>query len=1009
MNGKIRDGKSNAPNHKRHKMRYNIRVKVKLGFTLCIAVILLSITNISAQEVKEVVKNEVGKPVQYVGHDKDQVVDLGFLSQKKDAIIGAIDVVSGEELEKSPTINLQQALEGRLSGLITWENGLNGLNQPNIGLYLRGGYNTPSHLQPAVMIDGMFYSRSYWDNIHPSEIESITLLKDASSLAIYGLNSSSGLLVIKTKRGNKGKLSVKVNLNSSMKDFTLKPLFINSLQYAKLRNQAAYNVNPSGGKFQRFSETQLKGFESGQNSEQFPNNNWYDMFMKPQIFTQSVNTSVKGGNDVVQGFSTISFHRQGGVFKTDTKNNPELVRHDGDQSYIQANFRTNLDITINKHLSSYVRVAGGIINQNLPFTGNSVSSIYASLFNMPSTIYGPLTPANSSQVVPNQVVVTSYNRNPTYGELNRTGYQSSSFNRTSAQIGLKINLESFTKGLSAEGAFGYQSMAQSTLSTTTDYQRWRQSSPNELTFLRDGTEDNTPFVYSKGNRQYAYDFNYIGKINYERSFADFSVQSMAFSNYQRFNSSMDEQPNSRLLSGINMTGNYDNRYMVRLDLGYSGSDAFMAGNRFYATPSVAAGWTISNEKFMENFSSVISDLKLRASYGLKADDNFDTRNPYSDDITLNPRIASPVVPDLNIGYGGVTIRKFGNPNLRAQLIKVQNYGIVVGLLNSLTLSFDYFKDRSENLYITDLFAYPAYGGFSTSVAPQNSGVFERYGFELEIEYKKQFSKDLTLVVGGMLNYADNLNIYTGEIPRNDGDNASSYYRPYIRQGYSIGQQFGYRVDYSTGNPFFTQEEIDNLTIDYSSVGTPIAGCLKYTDLNGDGKIDIKDQDVISTGGLPKYYYAFNGEIKYKKFELSFAFQGVAKYTSLFGGTGIYDPSGEGTYSSWHLKSWTKERFEQNPASITYPVLMEGSSPNRQPSDFYVFDRSYLRLKLLKLSYTLQDRIVHHIGADNCTVSLSGINLLNLYSMKVNTLDPENGGYTKVPPYRVFNIGLSLNF
>lgn len=1042
-------------------------VKNKLGLITILVVLLLSSITISAQVAKGVIKNEFGVPVQgvsvntakgtsgtisdnegvfslkvqdgstflvfshlnytnekkpidinqdmivtlkYDRHNKDQVIDMGLYSQKRSDITGAVSIVLGEELEKTPTYSLQQTLEGRLPGLMTWENSLNASNQPNMGLYLRGGNNTPANAQPKIMIDGMLYSRSNWDDIQASEIESITLLKDASTLTLYGISGASGILSIRTKRGNKGKLAVKVNVNTSMKDYTLKPLFVNSANYAKLRNQAAYNVNPSGGQYQRYSQTQVNGYESGQNRDSFPNNNWYDMYMKPQVYTQNVSTSVRGGNDIVQGFSTINFNRQGAVFNTDGKNNPEGMQHSGNQSYVQVNFRTNLDITISKQLSSYVRVAGGVINQALPFTGNTYSGIYSSLFNMPSMVYGPLTPmsllGDSSS---NQVVVTSYNKNPTYGQLNRTGYQSSSFNRTSAQTGLVLDLESITQGLKAEGAFGYQSIAQSTLRTSTTYQRWIQSDPNLLTFTRDGNVDNTQFVYGKSDRQFSYDLNYGGKLTYAHTFDKNTIESMAYANYQRYNSSWDEQPNTRILSGVNLSYNFDNRYLAKFDLGYTGSDKFPAGNRFHATPSIALGWTLSNEKFMNELKWLLSDFKLRASYGIKADDNFGSRNPYSDDVSLKGRITFPAVADLNLGYGGVSIGKFGNLVLEPEKIEVQNYGVNIGLLNSLTISFDYFKDKSNNLFISDLYAYPSYGGFASSVSNKNTGSFERSGYELVLNYKKQISKDLGVSLGGMYNYSDNTNIYTGEVPRTEGENASAYFSPYTSQGYATGQQFGYRVDYTSGSPYFTQDEITHLNLDYSAIGSPIAGCLKYKDLNNDGKIDIKDQDVISTGGLPKVYYGFNGEVTIRNFELSFLFQGVANYTSLFSGAGIYDPAGEGTYSSWHINAWTPERFSQNPASITYPVLMEGSSSNRQPSDFFVFDRSYLRLKNLILSYTLQKTVVKYIGAESCKISLSGMNLLSFYSMKVANLDPENGGYTKIPPSRVFNVGVSLNF
>lgn len=960
--------------------------------------IVCSLYGFQNQKLDVADKQDLDIKLDFDPHRKDEMVQLGYTAQRRADLSGAVSTVKGEELEKSPVANLTQTLAGRLSGLTTQET-FSELSRATTNLYVRG-LSAARTNGPLVIIDGIinaYNSNQTLEYITANEIESVTVLKDASTQALYGIQGANGLLVITTKRGRKGPLQIKTRFDQSFQQVTTKPAFYNAAEYAEMRNQAAFNDGL--GSNYLFSQQQIDGYRSGENRDLYPSNNWYNRFMKDFAAMQRASVNVTGGNDKVQFFSNINFMHQGGYFKTDQ------TRYDPNANNIWVNYRSNIDMSLNRYLKAFIRLAGNVKRERTP-GGASNADVYASIFQIPPTMYGPVTQpvTNASGEVTDpggKVITTERVESPTYGMLNRTGYTRHTVTNIVSQFGLDLDMGFLTKGLNLTGTLAYQTNSVGSLSTKQDYERWVQSGSSPLTFIKKGAQNNTPLAYSKSHSYY-YHLTYNIAANYKRDFGRHRVGAMAYMFYQNLTKADNTPPfllpYNRVSSGLEATYGFDNRYLVKLDLGYSGSEQYARNVRYTRTPAISATWVLSNEAFLKN-NAFISNLKLRASYGKTANDQSGlARFAYLDNVTV-----AGGGPIGSLQYL-VTEGQVGNPNIRAEVSKKQNYGVDLGLFNALTVSVDVFKERMDNMVVSALATIPMYQGIPLDNYPKlNSGIFENKGVDLNVSYTKMLRKDLSIHAGLMLSYAKNTIVSFNEAKKTE-DYA---YRNWS-EGYAFGQLFGYKVDYSNGNGFFnSQQEIDNSNLDYS-FGNPRPGDLRYQDLNADGKIDDRDRAPVGTGYLPSVIYGISGGITWKNFDLSFLFQGVGNYATMYAGTGIYETDFDGVFGSPHRQAWTPERYAAG-EKITAPALSLAQTVNHQASDYYLYNRAYVRLKNLELSYTLPPALASTIRADKVRLLVSGQNLLTWDKMKSGDFGPEGEGYKAFPVYRVFNAGISVIF
>ena len=482
-------------------------------------------------------KERIDVQLKWDAHKKGEVIQLGYTSQLRNDISGSVSTVSGVELEKSPVANLTQSFAGRLAGLTTQET-TSELSRSNTNLYIRG-LSAARGNGPLVMIDGIvvsYNSNQTLDYISANEIESVTLLKDASTQALYGIQGANGLMVIKTKRGIKGEVKVKASFDQSMQQVTTKPTIYNSGDYAEMRNQAAFN--DGRGLNYLFSDAQIANYRGG-NNPNYPNNDWYDKYMKDFASMQRVGINVTGGNDKVRYYSNVNFMHQGGQFITDQ------TKYEPGANNTWLNYRSNVDMNLNKYLKAYVRLSGNIKRERTAGSGNA--TIYGSLLQIPPTIYGPLTPdvvdATTGLVItPGKVITTERVASPTYGMLNRSGYVRHTVTNITSQFGLDLDMSFLTKGLNLTGILAYQTNAVGSLSTTQNYERWvRTTNLDALVFTKKGSETNTPLAYGKSHSFY-YHLTYNAALNYKRDFGKHQVGGMAYMFFQNLTKADNSSP-----------------------------------------------------------------------------------------------------------------------------------------------------------------------------------------------------------------------------------------------------------------------------------------------------------------------------------------------------------------------------------------------------------------------------------------------------------------------------------
>ncbi|MDR1102697.1 MAG: SusC/RagA family TonB-linked outer membrane protein [Tannerella sp.] len=936
----------------------------------------------------------------------EETVRFGYSSQPKGAVTGAVSTVSGKELESSPVANLSQSLAGRLTGLFTEET-YSEPSRVNTTLRVRGA-NTIYANQPLVVIDGFPYaynSNALFEYISAYEVESVSVLKDASAQAIYGIQGANGVIVITTKRGRSGKLDVDVRLDQTFEQPTTQLPFLPSGEYVQLRNEAGYNDGL--GRNAYFSPTDVEGFVSGENRELYPNNDWRQLNMRDVTQMQRVGVDLTGGNDRAVFYSNFNVMHQNGMWKT------YQTKYNANNDFLWANFRSNVDVQLHKALTISMNLSGNIKREKTPGAQSVqgfANALYYRMYTVPSYVYGPTTPKTvdpeTGAESGDQVVVTATEPYTTYSAINRMGYINHSTTNIYAQFAAKLDLGFLTQGLNLSGYGGYQTNSVNSQYTSQTFERWvRTPDFSKSEFTRYGTDENTPLAYSASSTSY-YNLNFKGILDYHCKFGIHDVSAMAYGFYQDLSKAINAMavgldrpdagssellPYRRISSGVEAAYGYDGRYLLKVDMGYSGSEQYARENRFTATPAVSAGWVLSNEAFMKSTSAYLTFLKLRASWGKAANDLSNLgRYIYLDNIAL--------------GIDGVVSEgQAANPDLTPEISVKQNYGIDVTLFNSLSLTADVFREKMTNMVSTATAITPTYQGIPLGNFPRtNTGVFENKGYELSADFAKQINSDFSFSVGGWLAYAKNKVIYNDESER-----AEDFAYRKRTEGFSVGQTFGYLVDDLNGNGFFnSQQELDGSGLVYE-IGAPRVGDLKYRDLNSDGIINDKDLAPLGSGNIPRYYYAFHAKAVFRDFDLNVLFQGIADYHAIDMSVGRTEYSYEGVYSEWHKQAWTAERYAAG-EKITYPALATRVNANHQANSFFLEDRSYLRLKNVELGYTFPENIARLIRAEKIRLTLSGQNLFTRHKLTTDEYGPE-GNYFSIPVYKLYNIGLSVKF
>jgi TonB-linked outer membrane protein, SusC/RagA family/TonB-dependent outer membrane receptor, SusC/RagA subfamily, signature region len=933
-------------------------------------------------------------------HSLAQSVNLGYSHQYREVLSDAVSTVSGDDLSKSLMSRLQGTFSGMFSGLTTIETSFEPAYE-SLDMYIRG-LSTIHGGTAGVVIDGILYDSYAHDilyRISPEEVESVSVLKDGASQAIYGVKGANGLIVINTKRGTPGKLKIGVNISETVQQPTFKAQCFDSYTYASLRNQAG--VSDGLGEYAFYPEDAIEGFRVG-GDDLYPNTDWYDMLVRKMFNQQRVALDATGGNDNVKFYSNFNVARQGSFFKTD----PDQTKFNSNPEKYRINFRSNIDIKVNSWISLWMNLAGSVVRAHTPSGSVAFnSSIYNMITYMPSTLYGPVTPTvtdDEGNVIEEggHVTTTTNIGGSPYGELNRVGYTNCTNTNIYGQAGMKFDLSFVTPGLWAGGSVGYLSYITASQTTTQSYSRYtRDADWSTLSFTQHGTTIDGTLGYGKSTALYGY-LSYKAELGWARNFGKHHIATDAYATYQEFDDITGNISATydfrRVYSGAELMYDFDKRYAVKLSTGYSASDAFPRATRWIWTPGVSAAWIASNESFIKDVVPAISLLKLRASYAVTGNDTTGyNRYDYKDQVTSTA--------DGNIPYLGYYTNEsvYGNPNLSPEKIKKVNLGVDFGLFNQFQVSFDAFKERMDNGVTRSTALVPSYQGISLESYPiTNLSKYENKGWELAVSYNKRFNSDFGVNFTGHVDYNKNKVIYVGESGYDD-----TYAYPIRTEGFPYGQSFGYLVDWSNGNGLFNfQDEIDG-SAKYS-FGTPRVGDIKYQDLNNDGVIDEKDKAPIGNGSLPRYSFAFNAGFTYRNFEVNLLFQDLGDYKRNYLGLISGMAGADGIYSESHLGAWTEEKW-LNDEEITFPALSTKATTNNQNNDFLLRDASFLRLKNAEIAYKMPRKVCDFLNASSFKVYLSGQNLFTIDDLGIDM--PVEGGYNSFPICRMYRLGINLTF
>ncbi|WP_231390066.1 TonB-dependent receptor [Sphingobacterium pedocola] len=969
-----------------------------------------------AQEINVGTRTQVNVQLSILEADLNEVVVVAYGQQKKISVTGAISSVGTSELRKTPSSSLAVALAGRLPGLSSMQRGGGQPGRDDATMYLRGAA-TLNGQEPLILIDGV--PRDNIRTLDATEVESVTVLKDASATAVFGVRGANGVILITTRRGQEGKMELNASLDQSWTSFTREPERITSLEYMNLANEAALN---SGAALPYSEETiaryadPLAGLDpNAPNYDEqvqirnymYPNHDYYRQLIARNTPQSRVNVNALGGTEKLSYFVNGAFLHQGGNLNTQ----PESVLGYDPSSHMQRyNFRSNLDYKVSKYVKSFLNIGSYIERVNMPSAGVyggdtnwMIRDLISQAHSMRPITPGPLT-IDGFGVEPGQVVYPAYLDRSPFEVMNRRGYQHEVRSNLNASFGVDVSLASIVKGLSVKGMISYDTRATTIMEARKQERLYlAQVDPvaNTLNYAVSRGEETMLGLSKRTDSRY--NINMQGSLNYNRTFADkHDVGAMFLGQRDYWESTLAEIPFNVIGVAGRFTYAYDNRYLAEFNVGYNGSEQFAPSSRFGFFPAASVGWVVTNEKFMPTINW-LDQLKFRASYGKVGNDRIGN---YRFLYMSNTQMATGgPLPSLGRGQT-VTQGLLANPNISWEVALKQNYGVDFGLFQSLNVALDYFVENRSDILIGRQ-SVPTLQGVPLGNIPRvNMGIVNNKGFEIELNYKKTISEKLRINL--MANYGRNENIveFMDEPIRDE-----SYIHRYRQTGYSLGQSWGYKIDYSNGNGMFnSKEELDSYLAETTyGFGSPRLGDFKYMDFNKDGVVDDKDQVPLGFSSIPGETYGFGLSVAYGGFDVSVFFQGVGRYAAAWtANQGVHEYLYGGTYYGYHTSAWTPERYA-NGEQITYPALSTGNSTNHTNNDFFVVNRSYLRLRNIELAYTLPKKWLQSIGVEALRAYVSGYNLALWDKLPMNHLDPEYIDPLGYPVPKTWNMGLNVTF
>lgn len=943
----------------------------------------------------------------------DEVVITGMGAQKKISVTGAVTNVVMDDLKHYNTSNLSNTLAGNVPGIIAYQkSGQPGKNTSEF--WIRGISTFGANASAYILVDG--FERENIDDINIEDIESFTVLKDASETAIYGSKGANGVILITTKHGSAGKVNINGKVETSYNTRTITPSFVDGFTYANYINEARITRNLGT----LYQPVELDIIRDGLDPDLYPNVNWQDLLLKDGAGSYRANANVSGGGETARYYASFAYNEDQGMYKTD-----QTLRdkYDTNANYKRYNYRLNVDMDLTSTTLLKLGVAGDLTKRNSPGVGDS--RVWGQLFGY-NALYSPVLFSNgyapfkagNGSVTEYEDVQTFLNEKANYinpwVSSTQTGYNIEWNNNVQTNVTLEQDLQAITPGLKFTGRFGYDTYNYNSIShqrmPALYTARQRNTETGEVEY--DKVISTTDMWQSSANNGSRREFLDL-LLHWDRTFDLWHAlgANLKFTEDQNIttqNLGNDIKNSvSRKTQGLagQVTYNFKQRYFLDFNFGYTGSENFADGHRWGFFPSYSAAWNLGDEPFIRDNVRWIDMFKFRASHGtVGSDATGGDRFPYLYTISDAGSGYQFSLDDTYYRYAGTYYSQVASMGVTWEVAEKNDLGIDMALFNNaFSLTFDYFNEHRTGIYMSRNYLPTIVGLESTPKA--NVGTVFSEGIDGNFRYQQRFGQ-VNVTVRGNLTYSRN------EIGEYDEENSV----------YPYQNQSGYRVNQVRGliaeGLFKDYDDIRNSP--KQEFGTYQPGDIKYKDVNGDGVVNSGDVCAIGATSTPNLIYGLGTSVEWKGFDFNLLFQGAGKSTFLIYGKCVYafseDQWGnifEGMLDNRWVDAQTAEQLgiaaNEDPAA-TYPRLSYGgNSNNYQASTYWLRDGRYLRLKNVDLGYTLPKSIVNRMHLNNLRFYVSGTNLLLLYS-KFNTWDPESlqPRGEEYPITKAVTVGLQLN-
>ena len=992
------------------------------------APLVFSYLGYQPQEIVPGAKKELTVLLQEDTKALQEVVVVGYTKQRKETMIGSVATITTKDLTQSPTANINNALAGRLPGLIVnqYAGGEPGVDQSELFIRGKATYGNQSAI---VIVDGIERDMSY---LAPDEIETFTILKDASATAAYGIRGANGVIVITTKRGKAAeKATVNLKASIGINQPIGFPEYLGSADYATLYNEARLNDAKMTGadisSLNLFSQQAIDNFRraKGDNSDGLGYDwDYYDFAFKPGL-QEDVSLSIRGGTDKVRYYVLANYFSQGGNYKYSNAG-----EYDSQTKFTRYNFRSNIDININRYLSTRLDLGARITDRNAPGTtaGRLMTICATQPPYLPILVEENAHPQNEEYIQQNprgMLYGDNIYRYNLLGELSRTGYLNEKNTYLNGSFAMNLDMEFLTKGLKAEVMFSYDASEGRWINRKLDtYKDGYREYPKYATFMPIEGSDaymaggHYTGAYKTGNK---YDIDQTIGNGFSHNASDGRTYIQARSDYNRLFSNRHEVTAMLLANRGNRTVNnelayhsqgitgrfayyYNQKYLMEFNFGYNGSENFAPGKRYGFFPAGSIGWVVSEEEFMKK-ASWIDFLKVRASYGLVGSDNVSSRFPYL--AFYGGGSGYDFGNNFGTNVGGTSEGNLANANLTWEKARKLNVGIDFTTLNQrLALTIDAFYEYRFDI-ITDMnsdgiMGYPDIVG--KDAALQNLGEVSNRGVDIELSWNDKIGKDFRYYIRPNLTFSRNRLEYKAEVARKNSWRKETGKRLY--------ENFVYVFDHFVAD----QEEADRLNkIGYQPWGQLIPGDVVYKDLDRNGVIDDEDRTAMGNPRSPELMFGIPFGFQYKNFDFSVLLQGATKSSILLNGAAVFDfPQFEqdkiGRVKKMHLDRWTPETA----ATAKYPALHYGTHDNNKNgnSSLFLYDASYLRLKNVEIGYNVSPKLLRKFHVQQARIYVQGLNLLTFDKLGDVDIDPETksgDGASWYPIQKVFNFGIDITF